>query len=106
MDAVDYKILKGAATQQFGVCSRETLNRLVDQSLNQLSWFKWISVGVGVIGLPLCLIGVGYALLLGAVLMYVFAYAKPTKKLGALREYIATDPELDPPLAPATASAR
>jgi hypothetical protein len=29
MDAVDYKILKGAATQQFGVCSRETLNRLM-----------------------------------------------------------------------------
>ncbi len=78
----------------------------MDQSLKQLSWFKWISLGVGVAALPLCLIGIGYALLLGAVLMYVFAYAKPRKKLGALRGYIATDPELDPPLTPAASSVR
>ncbi|MDB2386673.1 hypothetical protein N9W21_04945 [Shewanella sp.] len=94
MNKVEYKAMKKLAIAQLGADDAESLNFFAEKIEKQSQMMKWMSIILGIISLPLCLIIIGFPMLLASVLLYFFGYRKVAKKAQMFKEYVNNDAEL------------
>ncbi|MBR9728451.1 hypothetical protein ACFOD0_04100 [Shewanella intestini] len=94
MNIVEYKAMKKLAITQLGADDAESLNFYAEKIEKQSKMIKWMSIILGITSLPLCLIIIGFPILISSVLLYFFSYKKVAKKARMFKEYINNDPEL------------
>lgn len=94
MNKVEYKAMKKMAITQLGADDAESLNYYAEKIEKQSKMFKWMSIIIGVLSIPLCLIIIGIPTLIGAIWMYFFVYKKIAKKAQMFREHVNNDTEL------------
>lgn len=94
MNKVEYKAIKKLVAAQLGADDAESLNFYADKIKQQSKMYKWISILLGVISLPLCLIIIGIPMLVMSLILYFFVYKKGVKKAQMFKEHINNDPEL------------
>lgn len=94
MNNVEYKAIKKLAMAQLGADDAESLNFYAEQLEKQSKMLKWGVILVGIVSLPLCLIGIGIPLLIIAMGIYFFGYRKVAKKAQMFKQHIKNDTEL------------
>ncbi len=102
MNKIEYNAMKKVAKAQLGADDAESLKYFADKVEKQSRIYKWMSIFLGILAIPLCLIFVGVPLLIAAICCYVFVYKKAVKKAQMFREFVDNDPEFvdnDPELA-------
>ena len=86
--------MKHFAANELGNDDEDSLIHLANSLEKQAKLYKWLSILIGVIGIPLCLAVIGFPIILFAILLYFFGYRKSLKRIQMFREHVKNDPEL------------
>lgn len=93
MDNMEYKAMKGLAWRQLGANDIESLTYFANQVEKQSKVFKYISLVLIIISVPLSFALVGIPLLFVGLFMYFFVYKKYSTKAQNFRQLLSEDPE-------------
>ncbi|MGS0726053.1 hypothetical protein ACVBKF_07670 [Shewanella sp. 0m-11] len=94
MDKIEYKAMKKLAMAQLGANDAESLIYYAEKLEKSSNIYKWGSIILGVISLPLCFLLIGIPMLFMSIVMYFFLYRKTLKKALMFKEYVNNDSEL------------
>lgn len=86
--------MKKLALTQLGADDAESLNYFAERIEKEARIFKWVAITMGVLSIPLCLIIIGFPMIIIAICMYYFGYTKIAKKAQMFREHVNNDTEL------------
>jgi uncharacterized membrane protein len=89
----EYHALKKLAAAKLGADDADSLRYFADKVQQQATLFKWLAIGVGIIGLLTSIILIGIPLLIVALIMYFSMYRKYSKKAAAFRAHVDNDPD-------------
>jgi hypothetical protein len=94
VNKIEYKAMKKMAKAQFGADDAESLIYFSETIEKKARIFKWPSIILGIIAIPLCLVIIGIPLLIMAVVAYFVFYKRIANKAQRFREHVNNDPEL------------
>lgn len=94
MDKMEYKAMKGLAWRQLGANDFESLTYFANQVEKQVKIYKYLGLGLIIIGVPLSFAFVGIPLLVVGLVIYFFVYKKYTEKSQNFKKLLSEDPEL------------
>lgn len=104
MTETEYKTLKKMTIQQTGANDPETLTQVAEMMKKSNNIYKYISIALIIIGIPLCLIFFGIFFILIGMFMYFFLYRMNLKKCNQFIEHIKNDKEFHAEAAKAKAA--
>ena len=93
MDKMEYNAMKGLAWRQLGANDFESLTYFANQVEKQSKVYKYIGLGLIIVGVPLSFVLVGIPLLLVGLFMYFAVYKKYSAKAQSFRQLLTKDPE-------------